>query len=225
MNTIAHPEAILFDLDGTLVDTAADFVLVLNHQRAMHHYAPLPAQIIRDTVSDGARALTSLAFGGEPGQPDFDAKRLELLELYAKQVGDHSALFDGMNEVLQHFEALNIPWGIVTNKPKRFTDILLDKLALSNRSAITLCPDDVVNAKPDPESLFLACSRLQCQPHKTVYVGDHERDILAGKAANMKTIAAGYGYILDKKKISAWQADFEIDHPSEIISLFIGDNT
>lgn len=220
MNTIVSFEAILFDLDGTLVDTAADFISVLNNQRKKHNYPPLPAQIIRDTVSDGARALTKLAFGGEPGQNDFEIKRLELLELYAEQAGDQAELFGGMDDVLRHFEALNIPWGIVTNKPKRFTDILLDKLSLSSRSAVTLCPDDVVKAKPDPESLFLACNRLSCRPENTFYVGDHERDIIAGKAANMKTVAAGYGYILDKKKVSDWQADYEIDHPSEIISLF-----
>ena len=220
MDALIRPEAILFDLDGTLVDTAADFVLVLNSQRAKHNYPPLPSQIIRDTVSDGARALTRLAFGGEPGQAGFETKRLELLELYAEKAGDQAKLFDGMNDVLRHFEALSIPWGIVTNKPKRFTDILLDKLSLSSRSAITLCPDDVKNAKPDPESLFLACNRLHCRPENTFYVGDHERDIIAGKAANMKTIAAGYGYILDKRNVSGWQADYEIDHPSELISLF-----
>ena len=213
-------EAILFDLDGTLVDTAADFVSVLNGQRELHNYPPLPAQMIRDTVSDGARALTKLAFGGAPGENTFEIKRLELLELYAEQAGDQAKLFEGMETVLCHFEALNIPWGIVTNKPKRFTNILLDKLSLSSRSAVTLCPDDVIRAKPDPESLFLACSRLSCRPENTLYVGDHERDIIAGKAANMKTVAASYGYILDKKKISDWQADYEIDHPSELISLF-----
>ena len=220
MSALISPEAILFDLDGTLVDTAADFVLVLNSQRKKHNYPPLPPQTIRDTVSDGARALTKLAFGGESGQTDFELKRLELLDLYAEKAGDQAQLFDGMDDVLRHFEALNIPWGIVTNKPKRFTDILLDKLSLTSRSAITLCPDDVVKAKPDPESLFLACNRLHCSPENTFYVGDHERDIIAGKAANMKTIAAGYGYILDKKKVSSWQADYEIDHPSELISLF-----
>lgn len=213
-------DAVLFDLDGTLVDTAADFVFVLNNQRKRHQLPPLSAQIIRDTVSDGARALIKLAFGGDPGQSDFEAKRLELLELYAEQAGNQAQLFVGMNGVLRHFESQNIPWGIVTNKPRRFTEILLDKLALSSRSAITLCPDDVVKAKPDPESLFLACDRLSCSPERTIYVGDHERDIIAGKAANMKTVAAGYGYIVDKKKISDWRADFEVDHPAELISLF-----
>ena len=212
-------DAVLFDLDGTLVDTAADFVSVLNGQRKKHSLAPLPAQTIRDTVSDGARALTALAFGGKQGQNDFEEKRLELLSLYAHQVGDQSNLFAGMNDVLCHFENNNIPWGIVTNKPKRFTDILLRKLSLDSRSSITLCPDDVTKAKPDPESLFLACERIKCLPENTVYVGDHERDIIAGKAANMTTVAATYGYILDKNKVSDWHADFSINNPSELILL------
>lgn len=221
MPSVTTPEAILFDLDGTLVDTAADFVQVLNVQRAKYGLPQISAQLIRDTVSDGARALTKLAFGGEPGEQEFEIKRLELLELYAAQVGDQAQLFEGMNDVLLNFEALNIPWGIVTNKPRRYTDILLDKLSLSSRSAVTLCPDDVIKAKPDPESLFLACKNLNCLPENAIYVGDHERDIIAGKAASMKTVAATYGYILDKRKVSDWQADYDIDHPSELISLFI----
>lgn len=215
MKPLSKVEAILFDLDGTLVDTAADFIHVLNFQRKQYGLSRLDPQTIRDTVSNGARALTELAFGA-----NFEDKRLELLELYADCAGDQAELFDGMENVLQHFESLNIPWGIVTNKPRRFTEILLDKLALSSRSALTLCPDDVKKSKPDPESLFLACERLQCEPMNTIYVGDHERDIIAGKAANMKTVVARFGYILDKTSISSWQADFEIDHPNELISLF-----
>jgi len=220
VSALFKPDAILFDLDGTLVDTAADFVLVLNSQRQKYDFPPLPAQIIRDTVSNGARALTKLAFGGESGQSEFEKKRLELLELYAEKVGNEAQLFCGMEDVLKYYESLNIPWGIVTNKPKRFTDILLNKLALNLRSSVTLCPDDVVKAKPDPESLFLACERLNCKPERTIYVGDHERDIIAGKAASMKTVAALYGYILYIEKVSDWQADYKIDHPSELISLF-----
>jgi len=213
-------EAILFDLDGTLVDTATDFVNVLNLQRRQHNFEPLDSQLIRDTVSNGARALTKLAFGGNPGEEAFERKRLELLELYAACAGDQAQLFEGMDNALCHFEKHNIPWGIITNKPRRFTEILLDKLSLSARSAITLCPDDVTKAKPDPESLFLACDRLNCTAKNAIYVGDHERDIIAGKAANMRTVAARYGYIQDKNSISSWNADFEIDHPSELISLF-----
>ena len=214
-------EAILFDLDGTLVDTAADFVQVLNKQRVQHGYPLLDPQCIRDTVSNGARALTKLAFGGNEGDIQFEEKRLELLELYAECVGDHALLFSGMEDTLEAFEKNNIPWGIITNKPKRFTDLLLIKLGLDKRSSITLCPDDVTNAKPDPESMFLAAERLNCNPLYSVYVGDHARDIQAGKAANMSTVAASYGYIEDKAAIQNWGADYEINHPSELISLFL----
>lgn len=212
-------DAVLFDLDGTLVDTARDFIHVLNHQRALHGLAPLPDQLIRDTVSDGARALTKLAFGGEPGETDFETKREELLALYHAKVGDDAALFDGMEDVLQYFEAKDIPWGIVTNKPRRFTVKLLDKIQLSHRSAITVCADDVAKAKPDPESLILASDAINSQPDQTLYVGDHERDIIAGKAANMPTIAAKYGYILEPETVLEWQADRIIEHPLELIKL------
>lgn len=225
MNSIISVEAVLFDLDGTLVDTAADFVYALNYQRSIHQLEHLESRIIRDTVSDGARALTQLAFGGSEGETGFELKRLELLELYAECAGNQATLFGGMEDTLQYFEAQQIPWGIVTNKPRRFTDILLNKMGLSARSAVTLCPDDVSKSKPDPESLFLACKRLSCLPEHTVYVGDHERDIIAGKAASMKTVAARYGYIHNKNDISNWQADFEINHPQELISLFNISNT
>jgi phosphoglycolate phosphatase len=213
-------KAILFDLDGTLVDTAPDFIRILNQQRQRHHLPPLDTQTIRDTVSDGARALTKLAFGGEAGETEFEARREELLALYAEVIGEDAQLFEGMEQSLQFFEAQNIPWGIVTNKPKRFTDVLLDRLSLTRRCAISICPDDVSNAKPDPESLLLACERLACLPEHVVYVGDHERDIIAGKAAGMRTIAVSYGYIMDPECISAWNADYLINHCSELISLF-----
>jgi len=138
-------EAILFDLDGTLVDTAADFIEVLNQQRIDHGFPPLAPKTIRDTVSDGARALTHLAFGGKEGEADFEQKRSELLERYLKCVGDHATLFEGMDSVLSTLEENRVPWGIVTNKPKKFTDLLLKKLCLDTRSSVTLCPDDVSN--------------------------------------------------------------------------------
>lgn len=211
--------AVLFDLDGTLVDTALDFIHVLNAQRKQHGLEALEQQTIRDTVSDGARALTKLAFGGEEGDPEFEEKRTELLELYALKVGNEASLFSGMQDALKYLEENRIPWGIVTNKPRRFTTILLEKLALDTRSAVTICPDDVSRSKPDPESLLLASKMLQSDPRKTLYVGDHERDIQAGRAANMPTIAAKYGYIMNPESCFNWQADKVIDHPSELIEL------
>lgn len=219
MWSLSDIEAVLFDLDGTLVDTAQDFVHVLNHQRALHQLKPLEQQLIRDTVSDGARALTKLAFGGEPGEEKFEEKRLELLDLYFEKVGEEAALFAGMEDVLSHLEAHQILWGIVTNKPRKFTVKLLDKINLDHRCAVTVCPDDVKKAKPDPESLIFAASKIQCSPTQTLYVGDHERDIIAGKAANMPTVAAKYGYIMCPEDAHSWQADQVIEHPSHLIQL------
>lgn len=208
--------AVLFDLDGTLVDTAEDFVLVLNTQRERHQLSPLPHNDIRNTVSDGARALTKLAFGGDEGESQFEARRQELLELYEKHVGDQSALFPGMNKLLKHLEDHNIPWGIVTNKPRQYATPLLQKLSLSERCSILICPDDVTRAKPDPEALLLASNRLNTSPSSCLYVGDHERDIIAGRAANMATVAARYGYLKNKALCSDWQADFIIDHADDL---------
>ena len=214
-------EALLFDLDGTLVDTASDFIQVLNAQRLAYGLPQLPELLIRNTVSDGARALTELAFGGKEGEEKFEQKRTELLNRYAECVGDHSALFEGMDKVLALCEHNNIPWGIVTNKPRLYTDILLKKLELYHRSAITLCPEDVHHSKPNPESLLLAASSLKLNCKNTIYIGDHERDVQAGKAALMPTVAAQYGYIKDENDLLNWGADYIITHPSELISLFL----
>ena len=213
--------ALLFDLDGTLVDTAPDFVAVLNQQRNDFGLDSLPEKDIRNVVSDGARALIKLAFGGNENEPEFQRKRQDLLDRYKVTVGDNAQLFDGMSVVLSRFEEIGIPWGIITNKPRLYTDILLDKLGLSSKSALTLCPDDVSKPKPDPEIMNLASKLLSIDLEKAVYVGDHIRDIQAGKSARMITVAASYGYVNDKNSISGWGADYEIDHPSEIISLFI----
>jgi len=215
-------EAILFDLDGTLVDTAPDFITVLNQQRLDFGRPPLSEPAIRATVSDGARALTALAFGGKEGEQEFEAKRQDLLARYLDAVGNDSKLFEGMETTLRRFEQNNIPWGIITNKPRIYTDILLSRLELDTRSAITLCPDDVKKPKPDPEVMLLAGHRLKIDLTNTVYVGDHIRDIQAGQSANMITVAAAYGYISPQNTISAWGAEYEIHHPSELISLFIG---
>ncbi|MDX1453121.1 MAG: HAD-IA family hydrolase [Oleiphilaceae bacterium] len=212
--------AALFDLDGTLVDTAPDFIVVLNAQRMAHGQEPLPEQAIRDTVSDGARALIRLAFGGEPGEPRFEQLRQELLDRYEDEVGKAATLFDGFDEVLRELEQRHIPWGIVTNKPRLYTELLLERMGLQARCAVTICPDDVAQSKPDPEGLLLACRHLSCNPRQSIYLGDHERDIAAGRAAAMRTIAARYGYIADKRNVSTWQADHIIDHGSECRPLF-----
>tara|TARA_R110002072_G_scaffold24747_3_gene83669 strand:- start:5691 stop:6362 length:672 start_codon:yes stop_codon:yes gene_type:complete len=214
-------EALLFDLDGTLVDSAADFIVVLNNQRIKHGFKALDERSIRNTVSNGARALTQLAFGGSEGEERFEQYRQELLEEYINIVGDHAKLFNGMNEILLACEAKKIPWGIITNKPRKFSEVLLHKLNLENRCSLLLCADDVAQPKPDPESMFIAARKLNIQLKHTVYVGDHERDISAGNAANMVTVAAKYGYINNKSEVLSWQAKYTIAHPSELKQLFL----
>lgn len=214
-------DALLFDLDGTLVDTAADFVAVLNAQRRAHGYDPLDELLIRNTVSNGARALTHLAFGGAEGEPEFEAYRRELLENYLAIVGQHASLFPGMDGVLQTCLEQQIPWGIITNKPRRFTEKLLDSMNLHDSCSLVVCADDVSKPKPDPESMLLAAERLKIDLSKSVYVGDHVRDIAAGKAAHMITVAAAYGYIMDDDLPLSWEADYIIQQPIELKTLFL----
>ncbi len=219
LKTIKTPRAVLFDLDGTLVDTAGDFIEVLNRQRVLHQLPPLPEKTIRDEVSNGARALTSLAFGGEPGEPVFEARRQELLDLYLDEVGNSAWLFPGMDELLKHLEQQNIHWGVVTNKPRLYTERLLERLLLSKRCAVTVCPDDIDQRKPHPEGLFKANNALGLQSEHTWYVGDHLRDIEAGQRAGMLTVAACYGYVEDPEICHSWGASWCIDHPSELLNL------
>jgi 2-phosphoglycolate phosphatase len=214
-------DALLFDLDGTLVDTAADFIEVLNAQRARHGFESLSEQAIRNSVSNGARALTQLAFGGKEGDVLFEQYREELLENYMQVVGIHAKLFEGMPEILQLCEEIKIPWGIITNKPRKFTEKLMLKLNLTSRCSIILCADDVSQPKPHPESMYIAAKQLKIDLHKSVYVGDHDRDIAAGNAANMITVAAEYGYIDSNSKLTDWNASHIIQHPSQLKQLFL----
>jgi 2-phosphoglycolate phosphatase len=211
------PGAVLFDLDGTLVDTAADFVGVLNHQRAIHGLAALDETVIRNTVSNGARALTTLAFGGKEGETDFELKRQELLDLYEEKVGNEASLFPHLDDLLTSLEDRSIPWGIVTNKPRLYTELLLQRMALD--CSVVVCPDDVAKSKPDPEGLLLAADHCNTPAEHCIYVGDHERDIEAARRAGMRSIAARYGYVDPMDNLQSWRADFIIDCPSELLPL------
>lgn len=217
----AKTEALLFDLDGTLVDSAADFIYVLNMQRHKYGFDTLDGQLIRNSVSNGARALVKLAFGGSEGEAAFEQHKHELLEEYLRIVGEHAKLFEGMNDVLIACEAQNIPWGIITNKPRKFSEELLFKLNLTKRCSLLLCPDDVTHPKPSPLSMFIAAEKLGIQLKNSIYVGDHERDIASGNAANMITVAAEYGYIENKSDLLEWRADHIIQHPSQLKLLFL----
>lgn len=211
--------AILFDLDGTLVDTAPDFIFVINKQRKRYGLAPLEDQLIRNTVSNGARALIQLSFNLQEGDENYADRHRELLDLYFEHLAYESTLFEGMDRLLDWLDANQLAWGVVTNKPRRFTDPLLERLDLTHRCQSIVCPDDVTHTKPDPEPLYLACKQLDKKPSDCIYVGDHLRDIEAGRNAGMMTIAAEYGYILNPNEVETWQADFVSKNASQMLDL------
>ncbi len=201
----AELRAVLFDLDGTLVDTADDFIPTVQELRREHELPPLAEDLIRRQVSNGSRALVQLALNLSEGAPGFTEQRQRLLDLYGAVLGEHASLYPGMDELLARCEANNIAWGIVTNKPRAYTVPLLASLSL--HPACTFCPDDVQHPKPHPESLERSCAVLHCLPSQSIYVGDHARDIEAGRRAGMYTVAAAYGYLELDDEADRWGAD------------------
>lgn len=203
-------KAVLFDLDGTLIDTAADFVRIIQNMCREENKPIVDAATIRTQVSEGARAMVKLVYP-ELAVDDqfFLAHRQRFLNLYQQDFAVDTALFDGMETLLKDLEQRQIPWGIVTNKPRYLTELLLKELQLDKRCAVLVCPEDVKQAKPHPEPMFLAANQINITPEKIVYVGDHPRDIDAGRQANMTTILAAYGYLPlnAKDDLEAWQAD------------------
>lgn len=216
-------QAVIFDLDGTLVDTADEFVVVVQALRAEHGREPLPDQLIRSNVSNGARALTTLALDLQESAAEFEDKRLRLLELYSEVLGTVASLYPGIQELLDAFSERNIRWGIATNKPRAYTEPLLAALDLSPAPGSVVCPDDVTDRKPHPESLYLNCRHLDCSPANSVYIGDHQRDIEAGRRAGMVTIAATYGYIEDHDDPASWGANLQADCSRKLQALLLGD--
>jgi len=210
---------VLFDLDGTLIDTAPDFIRCLNELRQMEGLPALPAEHIRRSVSNGARAMVRVGFGLVPEHPGYLAKHTAFLDLYEAGVAVETRLFEGMDSLLESLEQRGIPWGIVTNKPVRFAAPLIQALGLAKRCASLVCPDHVTDRKPHPESLFLACQQIGAEPEQAVYVGDHERDIVAGRNARMKTIAVRYGYIEEPETVDLWQADMIADTVNDLAKL------
>lgn len=210
---------IFFDLDGTLIDTAPDLGLALNMQRERHGLPAMPQDKIRPFASHGSKGLLSLGFGLTPEHPDFAAMRAEYLELYNQVFTRSPVLFKGIAELLKAIEKKNLRWGIVTNKPRRFSEPLLKAIKLDRRSACLVCGDDVPRAKPHPDSLLLAAKKTGTRPADCMYIGDAERDVQAGVAAGMRTTVALYGYIAETDRPEKWGADFLIKQPMELTSL------
>lgn len=209
--------SVLFDLDGTLVDTAADFAAVLDEMTAAAGIAPVTSEAVHQTVSNGARALVELAFGIDEQDAHFKALHTRLLALYgARILQTQSTLYPGMEQLLSFLEQRGIHWGVVTNKPEQFSIPLLRSLGLLNRCQTLVCPEHVTFTKPHPEPLLLACRQLGCEPSAGVYVGDHPRDISAGQQAGMYTVAAAYGYVPASPPVSEWGADMIVAHVNDI---------
>lgn len=217
----AAPSSVLFDLDGTLLDTAPDFIRCLNLLRQEEGLAALPDTAIRDSVSDGARAMIQVGFGLTPEDADYTRLHSAFLDRYEASVAEQTVLFPGMAAVLEWLEAERIPWGIVTNKPARFTTPLLEALSMSARCAAVICPDHVSQRKPHPESILLACKQIGVPASTGVYVGDHLRDIEAGRNAGMITIAARYGYIRDRQAVASWGADHIVDSADALLGWLV----
>lgn len=210
-------DAVLFDLDGTLIDTAADFVYVME-QLCAEHDRPTPSQeAVHQTVSGGARALVKLAFDLEPDHPQCAVLLRRLLDIYAEALRSTQAvLYPGMEDLLSWLEDAGIAWGIVTNKPLSYSQSLLASLGLAERCGVLICPDMVSKTKPDPEPVHLACRRLQAEEARSIYVGDHPRDIEAGRRAGLFTIAAAYGYLSIDPPVDTWGADMIVESVEEI---------
>lgn len=213
-------ECVLFDLDGTLIDTAPDFVKVMERLCDEYGIARVSTQQIHSTVSDGARALVKLAFGIDENDSQFAHLNQRLLDIYDQQLEQtESRLYPGLDQLLRNLEASNIPWGIVTNKPAHYAEKLLRGLQLRERCGCLVCPDHVSERKPHPEPIFLACQQLQVGYERTVYIGDHLRDIQAAKNADVIAVAAAYGYLHEDAKVEEWYADFILQQPDQTESL------
>ena len=212
-------KALLFDLDGTLLDTAPDFITAINKQLHKHGRQPLKGDAVRTSVTHGSIGIIESVYQIKQGDADFDSLKDEFLELYLTNIAEKTELFDGLKHVLDNCAQHNIPWGIVTNKPLKYTAPLLSELGLDKQSATTICPDHVSNPKPDPEALILACSQINIKPSDSIYVGDHNRDIQAGRSAGMRTIAAGWGYIEESENITQWEADWIVKKSTDLNSL------
>ena len=215
-------KAVIFDLDGTLVDTAAEFVVIVQALRAEHGRAAMDPERIRASVSNGARSLVSLALDMPEDAEGFETQRLRLLELYSEVLGSVAAPYPGINPLLNELRRRDIAWGIATNKPRAYTAPLMKCLDLQPQPGSVVCPDDVAERKPHPESLLRNCSELGCTPDQAIYVGDHLRDIEAGKRAGMYTIAAAYGYIEPDDDPYSWGADAHANCSTELHELIFG---
>lgn len=212
-------KGIFFDLDGTLADTAPDLVAAANQLLVARNLPPMQYEVLRPRASAGARGLIKGAFGIDTDHPDFIPLRDEFFSNYEKALIVNSIIFDGIDHLLDQLDGAKLPWGIVTNKSERFTNPLTELMGLRQRAASTVSGDTTPHSKPHPEPILHAARLANIDPTKSVYVGDDIRDIMAGKAAGMKTIAAAYGYCGCEEPPEAWGADYLVYHPKELLEI------
>jgi phosphoglycolate phosphatase len=208
--------ALLLDLDGTLLDTAPDMGGALNRLREENGLEPIPAAVIRPMVSHGSARLVTLGFPAAAGE-QYERLRLRFLELYSRNLADHTRLFPGADMLLAELERLGLPWGVVTNKPGWLTDPLLEALDLGRRAACVVSGDTLPERKPHPLPLLHAARQIGVAPEDCVYAGDAERDIQAGRAAGMTTVVAAYGYISAEDDPLSWQPSGVVAEPMQIL--------
>ena len=207
---------VLFDLDGTLIDTAPDMASSLNLLLIEEGKAELPYATIRPVVSNGSAALVTLGFGDIEDPQRLDYLKQRYLEIYQNHLCEHSGLFTGMDDLLTQIESRGMNWGVVTNKPGWLTDPLMEQIGLTERAACIVSGDTTKNRKPHPEPMYHACLAAGSKAEQCIYVGDARRDIEAGNNAGMKTILALYGYIGEWENTDDWGADVKIQHPMDI---------
>ncbi|MFO1271613.1 MAG: phosphoglycolate phosphatase [Rubrivivax sp.] len=214
--------AVLFDLDGTLVDSAPDLAGAANELRQARGLEPLPFERLRPMVGAGARGMVGAAFGIGPGADGYEALRDEFLARYEQRLLRETAVFEAMHAVLDRLEALGLPWGVVTNKALRFAAPLIEGLQLHQRAAVLVGGDSTPFTKPHPEPLLEAARRIAVDPALCVYVGDDLRDVHAGRAAGMATLAARWGYLGAGEAIEHWGADAVLDQPPALLDWLAG---
>jgi phosphoglycolate phosphatase len=208
---------VLFDLDGTLIDSAPDLAGAANAMRAARGMQALPLEVLRPMVGAGARGMVGLALGVRPDHADYEALRGEFLERYERAMLVHTAVFAAMLPVLDRLDSTGRRWGIVTNKAERFTQTIVAGLGLQQRAAAVVCGDTTPHSKPHPAPLVEAARRAGVHAGQCIYVGDDARDMQAGRAAGMTTLAAAWGYLGQGEPIEAWGADAVLAEPAALL--------
>jgi N-acetyl-D-muramate 6-phosphate phosphatase len=215
----ANIAAVLFDLDGTLIDSAPDLGGAANQMRVDRGLASLPLDLYRPMAGAGARGMLGLAFGVDPQSAGYDDLREEFFDQYERRLSQETVVFEGVSELIGHLNQRKILWGVVTNKSARFTMPLTGAMSLFTTAKAIVSGDTTPHAKPHPAPLIEAARRLAVSPSNCLYVGDDERDVVAGNAAGMYTIAATYGYIGNNTDIATWGAHGEINSPAALLQL------